>query len=221
MANATQGRFKWSDDRAHALKGDQHRWQLLQLPFVLKAVVEQNVEVIFSDVSSVWLRDPFPFFAPRFDILLMDDASHLQQQNATSHGRGQSLEQRLAEKDSRAVTADDIGGLSLHLFVVRPTAPSLEFIVEWILYVFSRGIAAWETEKPLMNHAVARLQLRQKLPHIGVLPLSVFPPPWLLLSKNHLKESAAIACGVHKGSDRDKEADFRRLGLWMAGEKGT
>ncbi|CAI6002789.1 unnamed protein product [Closterium sp. NIES-65] len=168
------------------------------LPALLAAqLMQAEQSTIISDVSTVWLKDPFPFFSPDYNLIL---PSFRDQRKAAEIGAGPQ------EASASSGSSSDGSG----------SGPSL-----WFRFgkLRTTGLQA------CMNRAIAHMVKEENQKDgasVGVLPVPLFPPGWLAVGNREWFEAQRERLvAVHNNcgmESKHKAKCFRSMKLWLIDE---
>ncbi|XP_038044160.1 UDP-D-xylose:L-fucose alpha-1,3-D-xylosyltransferase 1-like [Patiria miniata] len=154
--------------------------------YILK-FLEGGWEVLFTDVDTFWLRDPFPFLRGNFDLAMEQDNYRKVKPNDRNYCAG--------------------------FVYFRPTERTLKFVREWIRYMAEDK--KLKPDQVVMNHLirtkkVPRLQVR-------VLNWDRFPNGKLFFNETWRRERSDFVVVHNNwivGHDTKVER-FRNLNMWL------
>ncbi|XP_038077182.1 UDP-D-xylose:L-fucose alpha-1,3-D-xylosyltransferase MGP4-like, partial [Patiria miniata] len=155
------------------------------------ALLEQGLDVLFTDSDTFWFRDPFPYFRGDFDMSMMDSKSPY---------------------PTRAENANFCAGFVYY----KPTAVTIRFVKAWIQTMENNEKAG----KIRADQGVMNSLLRSDDPvHVHVQPLDInlFPsgPKFYSLLAKTANYSAVV---MHAASIRGHEAKigkFKSSNMWL------
>ncbi|CAI5984079.1 unnamed protein product [Closterium sp. NIES-64] len=166
---------------------------LLLPPLILARLLAANVTVVYSDINSVWLRDPRRYFPPSHSLVLpslshqdppLQQQQQQQQQPDTppAQGAAENRQQAAAPAppNTTALAPSLLGSLSPWLMALRPSPAVQAMVHRWAVgalrgYVTAGAAAARggsgvfsgpEVLSTALNHAVAEMVRGESL--VGV-----------------------------------------------------
>ncbi|CAI5943808.1 unnamed protein product [Closterium sp. NIES-64] len=203
----------------------------LLLPLLLmERVLKLGYNVIYSDISSVWLQDPLPFLPPEFNAALPSSVPSSTQPPPPSNNK---IDSKL--KRTLPISRPDLGYFSPWFAALRPSRPILLMLKEWAVLSLEdyrertavahrnslvRSLSASESLKVGLNEAITRMvEEGEPGSNVGVLSRWLFPPVWKVMGERewfarHREEVVVVPndCGDDVSH---REMCFRDLKLWV------
>ncbi|CAI5472958.1 unnamed protein product [Closterium sp. Yama58-4] len=203
---------------------------LLLPSLLMERVLKLSYNVIYSDISSVWLQDPLPFLPPEYNAVLPSSAPSSSQSSPPSNNK---IDGKL--KRTLPISRPDLGYFSPWFVALRPSRPILLMLKEWAVLALedfrertaaahrnslAHSLSASESLKVGLNEAVTRMvEEGEPGSNVGVLSRWLFPPVWKVMGERewfakHREEVAAVPndCGDDVSH---REMCFRDLKLWV------
>ncbi|CAI7755563.1 unnamed protein product [Closterium sp. NIES-53] len=203
----------------------------LLLPLLLmERVLKLGYNVIYSDISSVWLQDPLPFLPPEYNAVLPSSVPSSTQPSPPANNK---IDGKL--KRTLPISRPDLGYFSPWFVALRPSRPILLMVREWAVLSLedfreraavahrnsiAHSLSASESLKVGLNEAITRMVEEGELgSNVGVLSRWLFPPVWKVMGERewfarHREEVVAVPndCGDDVSH---REMCFRDLKLWV------
>ncbi|CAI5507172.1 unnamed protein product [Closterium sp. Naga37s-1] len=202
----------------------------LLLPLLLmERVLKLGYNVIYSDISSVWLQDPLPFLPPEYNAVLPSSVPSSQPPPPANNKIDSKLKRTLP------ISRSDLGYFSPWFAALRQSRPILLMPKEWAVLALedfreraavahrnslAHSLSASESLKVGLNEAITRMvEEGEPGSNVGVLSRWLFPPVWKVMGERewfarHREEVVAVPndCGDDVSH---REMCFRDLKLWV------
>ncbi|CAI5480662.1 unnamed protein product [Closterium sp. Yama58-4] len=203
---------------------------LLLPSLLMERVLKLGYNVIYSDISSVWLQDPLPFLPPEYTAVLPSSAPSSSQPPPPASNK---IDGKL--KRTLPISRPDLGYFSPWFVALRPSRPILLMLKEWAVLALedyrertaaahrnslAHSLSASESLKVGLNEAITRMvEEGEPGSNVGVLSRWLFPPVWKVMGERewfvkHREEVVAVPndCGDDVSH---REMCFRDLKLWV------
>eukprot|EP00897_Mesotaenium_endlicherianum_P002166 jgi/Mesen1/1978/ME000147S01073 len=177
-------------------------------PYFVRAVLDHGVNVIYSDVDTVWLHSPMHYFSGDYDLYVQYDAIKLNNNQPLSGSEG-----------TDPVQQSDVGKFCSCVLHARSTAGGKRVVEQWIRQVRAHRHTGKGSNQPYFNQAIGALLKTGDAPKIGLLPQTRFPPGWLFFGNKDWaaanKETVAIAHNNWVFGHKRKYTNFQETGTWF------